>query len=158
MILWLRVTTTWRSVLKGHSVRKVENPCCRVLWWAFSVAIPQTCMNAGYELANSVFMQSLQIQCGFLQQSPFSLSCHNFQVLDMTCKICKSYKVLRKDPLTVIGRHSTTCCWEDRRDFLFLGWVRGPGERIWEVWGTAAVWLSPPLGLEDSVIGVSAEG
>jgi hypothetical protein len=27
IILWLEVTTTWRTVLKCHSIRKVENHC-----------------------------------------------------------------------------------------------------------------------------------
>jgi hypothetical protein len=31
IILWLGVTTTRRTVLKGHSIRKVENHCYR--WW-----------------------------------------------------------------------------------------------------------------------------
>lgn len=28
MILWLGVTKAWKTLLKGHSIRKVENHCC----------------------------------------------------------------------------------------------------------------------------------
>lgn len=26
------VTTTWETVLKGHSIRKIENHCIKVFW------------------------------------------------------------------------------------------------------------------------------
>jgi hypothetical protein len=29
IIFWLGVITTWRTVLKGHSIGKVENLCCK---------------------------------------------------------------------------------------------------------------------------------
>lgn len=32
IILWSGVTTTWRTALKGHSIRKVENHCDRPLY------------------------------------------------------------------------------------------------------------------------------
>jgi hypothetical protein len=31
ILLWLAVTTTCGTILKGHSIRKVENHCSRVL-------------------------------------------------------------------------------------------------------------------------------
>jgi hypothetical protein len=30
IMLWLQITTTCRTILKGHSIRKVENHCSRV--------------------------------------------------------------------------------------------------------------------------------
>ena len=32
IILWLEVSTTWGTVLKGHSIRKVENHCSGASW------------------------------------------------------------------------------------------------------------------------------
>jgi hypothetical protein len=43
IILWLGVTTTWGTVLKGHSIRKVENHCLRDIYpVCYELIVPVT--------------------------------------------------------------------------------------------------------------------
>lgn len=46
-ILWLGVTRTWGTVLKGHSGRKVENHCPDMFGFKSCSSLPPTCRQLG---------------------------------------------------------------------------------------------------------------